>query len=102
MGADNQSQLDILIKTVADAQGITLTREQMAALKTELGKTTDATGALGAETERTTEKFVTNRREVRAAFNELTQAFGLGRMGGLVAGGFFAALTAMAVSVEFL
>jgi hypothetical protein len=57
---------------------------------------------LGAETEKTSEKFITNRREVRSAFNALSEAFGMGRLGGLVAGGFFASIAAMAASVNFL
>lgn len=57
---------------------------------------------LGAETEKTTEKFITNRREVRAVGNELSETFGLGRLGGLMVGGVFAAIVAVTESIKVL
>ena len=43
MGADNQSQLDILIRAIADVTGFALTREQAAATQVALGKYAETT-----------------------------------------------------------
>jgi hypothetical protein len=51
MAADNQSQLEILIKTIADTTGFTLTREQAAATQQALGKYAESTADLGKKTE---------------------------------------------------
>lgn len=77
-------------------------KESLAGLKDSISKSTPELKELGAETGKVSEKFIENRREVRAAFNELTQTFGLGRLGGLAVGGFFAALVGMAEAVKFL
>jgi hypothetical protein len=52
--------------------------------------------------DKTTEKFMTNRREGRAIGNEISEAFGLGRIGGLLVGGLFATVVAATESIKFL
>jgi hypothetical protein len=53
MAADNQSQLEILIKTIADTTGFQMTREQAEATQQALGKYAESTADLGKKTEAT-------------------------------------------------
>jgi hypothetical protein len=65
-------------------------------------KSVDAISEVGKEVEKSTEKFMSNRREVRAIGNEIAETFGLGRIGGLLVGGVFATVVAATKSIEFL
>jgi hypothetical protein len=76
MGADNQSQLDILIRTIADVTGFTLTREQADATQAALGKYADSTQDLGKKTEETgliQEKSTAHARAQFMLFSELNK-----------------------------
>jgi hypothetical protein len=97
----NELEIEILTRYVG-AENAAKASADLDAVRQATKDAGTETSNLGAETEKNTGKFISNRREVRALGNEISNAFGLGRLGGLAVGGVFAGIVAATEAIQFL